>query len=129
MWNEFKAFLLKQNILALALAVVVGQATSSLVQAMVNDFIMPLVSLVARDPSAWKSKTLWIFGVGDFAAVLLNFVIIGFVAWRITKVFVREPAPPPKQAVKECPFCIQSIDARAIRCPHCTSELSGAGVA
>lgn len=133
MWTEFKAFLLKQNILALALAVVLGQATSSLVQAVVNDFIMPLVAVIGPNPESWKQSTWGFgklqFGIGDFGSVLLNFIIIGFVAWRITKLFIREPAAAAKPAVKECPFCIQTIDARAHRCPHCTSELVAVGAA
>jgi large conductance mechanosensitive channel len=127
MWRDFKAFLLKQNILALALAVVVGTATNDLVQAIVRDFIMPLVEAVTPT-DAWREATLQVgpvaFLVGDFAAVLLNFVIIGFVAWRITKMLIK-PAPPGEQpAIKKCRFCRMEVDAEASRCAYCTSELA-----
>ena len=128
MWTEFKAFLLKQNILALALAVVIGEATNKLVQAMVNDFVMPVVTLALPDPSAWQKSVFHIgklsLGWGDFVSVLINFVVIGFVCWRITKLLIKEPKAAAKPATKECRYCYQMIDARASRCPNCTSELS-----
>ena len=124
MLSEFKAFLLKQNILALALAVVVGTALNGLVKALVDDFIMPIVTY-ATPSGDWQHAKLELgpvkLGVGDFAAALLNFVIIGFVAWRISKAFIK---PDAKAPTKNCDFCKMSIDAAAIRCPHCTSQLA-----
>lgn len=128
MWTEFKAFLLKQNILALALAVVIGEATSKLVQAMVNDFVMPIITLALPNPALWQNAKLVIGKTelkwGDFVSVLINFVVIGFVCWRITKLLIKEPKAAAKPATKECRFCYQVIDARASRCPDCTSELA-----
>ncbi len=130
MLREFKAFLIKQNMLALALAVVIGAATNKLVQAIVDDFIMPVVG-AAAPAGEWQKAVLTVgpvkFGIGDFASVVLNFLIIGFVCWRITVALIKEPAAAPKAATKECPFCLQNIDARATRCPHCTSALTDAG--
>jgi large conductance mechanosensitive channel len=129
MWREFKAFLLKQNILALALAVVIGTATNDLVQALVRDFIMPIIQAITPTDS-WREATLQVgpvaFLIGDFAAVLLNFVIVAFVAWRLTKAFIKPPAPDAKPATKKCQFCKMEIDAEAVRCAHCTSELRAA---
>jgi large conductance mechanosensitive channel len=127
MWRDFKAFLLKQNILALALAVVVGTATNDLVQALVRDFIMPIVQAITPT-DAWRDATLNLgpvaFLIGDFAAAALNFIIIGFVAWRLTRMFIKEPPPPAKPATKKCQFCKMEIDAEATRCAHCTSQLA-----
>jgi large conductance mechanosensitive channel len=127
MLRDFKAFLLKQNILALALAVVVGTATNDLVQAIVRDFIMPIVQAVTPT-DAWREATLELgpvaFLIGDFAAVLLNFLIIGLVAWRITKMFIKPPPPEEKPAIKQCRFCKMEVDAEASRCAYCTSELA-----
>lgn len=124
--KEFKDFLLKQNVIALAIAVVVGTALNTLVKALVDDFIMPIV--VAIGPGGdWQTATWNVgsvkFGVGDFAAALINFLIIGLVAWRISKIFIK---PDPEAPKKDCPYCRMSIDAAAIRCPHCTSQLSPA---
>ena len=126
MWSEFKAFLLKQNILALALAVVVGTATNDLVQAVVNDFIMPVVQ-VLMPGEAWRAATIGYgrlqFLVGHFASVLLNFVIVAFVAWRLAKLFIKPPKPDEKPATRPCPFCKQVVDATATRCAYCTSPI------
>lgn len=126
MIKEFKEFLLKQNIIALAIAVVVGTALNTLVKALVDDFIMPVIA--AYGPGGeWQTATWDVgpvkFGIGDFIAALINFLIIGFVAWRIAKIFIKPEAEVPK---KDCPYCRMSIDAAAIRCPHCTSQLASA---
>ena len=123
MIKEFKDFLLKQNIVALALAVVVGTALNALVKAFVDDFIMPII--VAIGPGGdWQTATWSVgsvkFGVGDFMAAAINFLIIGFVAWRISKIFIKPAAEAPK---KDCAYCRMSVDAAATRCPYCTSQL------
>src|SRR6478672_4930555 len=104
MVKEFKEFLLKQNIIALAIAVVVGTALNALVKSLVDDFIMPII--VAIGPGGDWQKATWNvgtvkFGIGDFAAALINFLIIGFVAWRISKIFIKPAAEAPK---KSCPY-------------------------
>ena len=121
MLKDFKEFLLTQNVVALAIAVVVGTALNTLVKAVVDDFIMPII--VAMGPGGdWQTATWNVgavkFGVGDFAAAAINFIIIGLVAWRISKIFIK-PA-----AKRSCPFCRMSIDPAATRCANCTSQLA-----
>jgi large conductance mechanosensitive channel len=126
MWHDFKAFLLKQNALALAIAVVIGAALNKVVTALVDDFIMPVVGAVTPS-GAWRTMTLDVgpvkLGVGDFLSALLNFVIVGIVAWRLSKLV---PSAPSGPATKSCPRCFADIDARATRCSHCTSEFVAA---
>lgn len=126
MFKEFKEFLLKQNVVALAIAVVVGTALNTLVKAVVDDFIMPIIAAFGPG-GAWQTATWTVgkvkFGVGDFIAAVVNFIIIGFVAWRISKIFIKPAAETPK---KNCPYCRMSVDTAAIRCPHCTSQLAPA---
>jgi large conductance mechanosensitive channel len=124
MLKEFKDFLLKQNVVALAIAVVVGTALNTLVKALVDDFIMPIIAAAA--PGGEWQKATWDvgpvkFGVGDFLAALINFVIIGFVAWRISKIFIKPAAAAEKRL---CGFCKLEIEPAATRCPHCTSQLT-----
>jgi large conductance mechanosensitive channel len=126
MIKEFKDFLLKQNIVALAIAVVVGTALNTLVKALVDDFIMPIVAAIG--PGGEWQKATWDvgsvkFGIGDFIAAAIYFLIIGLVAWRISKVFIKPAAEAPK---KNCAYCRMSVDAAAIRCPYCTSQLAPA---
>lgn len=126
MWREFKAFLVKENVLALALAVVIGAALGKLVTAVVNDFIMPIVAVVTPGGN-WRAATIDVgpvqFLVGDFLGVLLDFLIIAFVVWRISKAFIRPAPAAEKPATRECPHCMSAIDARATRCAHCTATI------
>ena len=127
MWREFKSFLITQNALALAIAVIIGAALNKVVTSLVDDIIMPIVA-VAVPGGAWRTATLDLgpfrFGVGNLASALINFVIVGLVAWRISKAFIKPDAAKP--ATKSCPFCQMSdLDVRAMRCPHCTSALDG----
>jgi len=122
MFTDFKAFLLKQNVMSLAIAVVIGTALNTLVKALVDDFIMPIVAVLGPGGD-WKTATWDVgpfqFGVGDFLAALLNFLIIGLVAWRLSKLFLAPDTP-----TKTCQYCRSAVDPAASRCPHCTSELS-----
>ena len=129
MWREFKAFLVKENVLALAIAVVVGGALNALVGAVVEDLIMPVVAATTPDPATWQSAVTpgpVPFKIGHLGGALLNFIIVGFVAWRISKAFMRPAPAAEKPATRECPHCRSMIDARATRCAHCTATLVGA---
>ena len=129
MWREFKQFLVKENVLALAIAVVIGAAMAKLVTAVVNDFIMPIVSAVTPGGN-WRSYTLDVgpvrFLIGDFIGALIDFLIVAFVVWRISKALIRPAPAPEKPATRECPHCRSTIDARATRCAHCTATLAAA---
>jgi large conductance mechanosensitive channel len=129
MWREFKQFLVKENVLALAIAVVLGGAMGKLVTAIVNDFIMPIVEAVTPGGN-WRTATLDIgpvsFLIGDFIGALIDFIIIAFVIWRISKAFIRPAPAAEKPATRECPYCRSAIDARATRCAHCTATLEKA---
>lgn len=132
MLREFKAFLITQNVLALAVAVVMGAALTKVVDSLVADFIMPIVGAITPG-GTWREWTLGAgpvrFGIGNFLNAVLNFVIVGFVVWRMTKVFIKPPAPTPDAATKTCPFCRMTIDSAASRCPHCTSAFGAAAAA
>ncbi len=122
MMRDFRDFIVKQNFLALALAVVLGGAVGKVVQSVVDDFIMPLIA--AGSPAGNWQEAKWAlgpveFGVGNFASVFVNFLIIALVVWRIAKLFEGPPAPP----ARTCQFCKMVVDASASRCAHCTSQL------
>ncbi|HKG90690.1 MAG TPA: MscL family protein [Gemmatimonadaceae bacterium] len=126
MLRDFRTFLIKENVLALAIAVIIGAALNKLVTAVVDDFIMPVVAVVT--PGGEWQRATWNVGavqfkVGDFLSALLNFLIIGIVAWRLTRLFIKPAPAASAPATKQCPFCRMSIDAAASRCSHCTSQL------
>lgn len=127
MWEDFKKFLEKANVVGLALAVIVGGAAGALVKAMSDDFLMPIIGALLPE-GEWRTWTLDVgsikFGVGDFLGVFLNFAIISFVAWQIGKLFMKpEPPAPPAPPTKSCKFCLSTIPEAATRCAHCTSQL------
>lgn len=124
MIKEFKEFLLKQNVVALAIAVVVGTALNTLVKALVDDFIMPIIVVIGPGGD-WQTATWNVgpvkFGLGDFIAAAINFIIIGIVAWRISKIFIKPEAEAHKRI---CLYCRMTVDPAATRCPYCTSQLA-----
>ena len=126
MLSEFKAFLIKQNALALAIGVVIGAAMGDVVKGIVDDIIMPIVG-AAVPGGAWKTATVDVgsirFLIGDLVSRIIGFVIVAFVVWQLAKWFLK---PGPEAPTKPCPFCRMSLDPAATRCAHCTSQL-GAG--
>lgn len=139
MIREFNAFLMKNNILALALAVVIGTALAAVIGSLVADVIMPPVGLLLGGvdfqslfidlsgkgyPSlaAAKEAGAPTINYGNFINTVIIFIIVAFVVFLIAKTFVKEaPAAP----TKSCPRCTSDIPLAASRCPHCTSELGG----
>jgi len=139
MLRDFNAFLLKNNILALALAVVIGTALAAVIGSLVADVIMPPVGLLLGGVdfqslfidlsgkgyptlAAAKAAGAATVNYGSFINTVIIFIIVAFVVFLIYKAFVEAPAP-----VKACPRCTMDIPVSASRCPHCTSELSVAG--
>ena len=125
MLRDFRDFIVKQNFLALAIAVVLGGAVGKVIQALVDDFVMPIIA--AGTPGGeWQKSTVDVgpvkFLVGDFASVFLNFLIVAFVVWRIAKMF--EKPATPAAPTRTCQYCRMEMDAAASRCPHCTSQLT-----
>ncbi|HYB42500.1 MAG TPA: large conductance mechanosensitive channel protein MscL [Candidatus Methylomirabilis sp.] len=133
MVSEFIEFLRKTNALALAVAVIMGAAIGKVVSSVVNDLLMPVIGLWlgGGDWKSWQvplktapdGKVLSALGVGSFLGSLVDFVIIAFCVFLITRALLREPPAPPAPAVKACPACGESILARATRCKFCTSAV------
>ncbi len=101
MWSDFKKFAFKGNVIDLAVAVVLGAAFTSVVNAVVAGFIMPLVGEIVPGKS-WQTWTLWKFHVGELIAALLNFLIVAFVLFLIVSKLIKaldrrkpEVVPPP----------------------------------
>ncbi|HTP33851.1 MAG TPA: large conductance mechanosensitive channel protein MscL [Candidatus Acidoferrales bacterium] len=136
MIKGFKEFLLKNNVLALAIAVIVGGAVGKVVSSLAADLIMPLISLVL--PSGeWRaaklvlSKTVGPDGkeainalnYGTFFGNVVDFLIIAFVVYMLTKSLIKEaPAPPPPPS-KNCPRCKETIAVDATKCKFCTADI------
>jgi len=135
MLSEFRAFLVKTNALALAIGVIIGAALGTVVTSLVNDIIMPPVGLllggvdfaslrlVLREAVGGDPATEVAIRYGAFINALIAFVIVVFVVWRLSKMFIREEAPAQEPELKSCPFCLEQVPAAATRCRACTSNL------
>jgi large conductance mechanosensitive channel len=145
MFKEFKEFAMRGNVLDLAIGVIIGVAFGAVVNSAVNDLIMPPIGMATGNvdfkdlfvslngqsyPSLAAAKTAGapVIAYGQFLNTVLNFLIVAFVIFlivkqvnRLKKAFVAPEAP----ATKDCPFCANSIPAKATRCGFCTSEVSG----
>jgi len=142
MLSEFKKFILRGNVLDLAIGVIIGAAFGKIVTSLVNDIFMPVIGLAlgAMDFSnrfvslngkaydtlaAAKADKAPTLDYGLFINTIIEFLIIAFVIFLIVKQVNRFfPAPPPPPAsTKECPQCCTAIPLAAKRCPACTSTL------
>jgi len=105
MWTEFKTFLIKDNIIGLAIAFIIGAAMVKLVTSVVDDVIMPVVNLAtAATGGNWKDWYIPLTSagaegpkmlVGNVIGAIINFLVIGFICWRIAKAFVKpKPVTP-----------------------------------
>jgi large conductance mechanosensitive channel len=131
MLKEFKDFVMRGNVLDLAVAVIIGGAFGKIVGSLVNDIIMPLIGLVMGGVSfADLSFTVGsaVVKYGSFIQTVVDFLVIAFVIFLIVKAannIKKAPAPaaPAESTTKECPKCFTTIPIKATRCPHCTSEI------
>jgi large conductance mechanosensitive channel len=134
-WKDFKNFLLRGNLLDLAVAVVVGVAFTALVDALVKDLITPLIAAVAGKQS-FADLTFTVHGsqfdYGAFLNALLSFVLIAVVVFflvvrPVSKLMDRLGLTPKEEPVRECPECLSKVPKAATRCAYCTSPLTAAG--
>ncbi len=131
MLKEFKAFVMRGNVLDLAVAVIIGGAFKTIISSLVSDILMPLIGLVMGGVDfAGLSFSVGaaVVSYGMFIQAIVDFIVIAFVIFMIVKSANKtkkeEPAPlPAEPTTKECPHCFTEISIKATRCPNCTSEL------
>lgn len=143
MLEEFKKFILRGNVVDLAVAVVIGGAFGKIIASLTNDVIMPPIGLLlgkvdfkelyinlsGTDYPSLKAATdagAATINYGMFLNTIIEFLIIAFVLFLVIKAINKmypKPAEPAPAPTKECPFCKSSIPEAASRCPHCTSQL------
>ena len=133
--KEFKEFISRGNVMDMAVGVIIGGAFTAIVTSLVNEILMPVLSLVTGGLDFTslcivlrEGENAATLNYGAFIAAIINFLLIAFVIFLLVKMinnFSRkkkeeEPAPV---TTKTCPFCKEEISIDATRCPHCTSEL------
>jgi large conductance mechanosensitive channel len=150
MLKEFKEFAVKGNAFDLAVGVIIGAAFGGIVSSLVKDIIMPPISALTggldfsnkfvvlkagKDGAdsftniadAVKAGAVT-WNYGNFITLVINFMIVAFAIFLMVRALnrMKEPKPNEPAVAKDCPACTMSIPIKATRCPHCTSELSGA---
>lgn len=146
MLKEFKEFIMRGNVLDMAVGIVIGVAFGKIVTSFVEDVLMPPIGrLIGRVDfsnlfvslsgqhydtlAAAKAAGAATINYGVFVNAVLNFLIVAFAIFLLIRQvnrLKRPPAAAPAPVTKECPFCYSSIALKATRCAHCTSELRAA---
>jgi large conductance mechanosensitive channel len=134
--REFRAFILRGNLVDLAIAVVIGAAFTAVVNALVRDLITPLIAAIFGEPD-FDTLSFTIngsqFGYGDFLNALLTFVIVAAVVFFLVVKPVNllmarlRTEPDVESPTRGCPECLSQIPVAARRCAFCTSEVAPVG--
>jgi large conductance mechanosensitive channel len=152
MFKDFKEFIMRGNVVDMAIGIVIGAAFGTIVKSFVDDVLMPPIGLLlgkvdfsnlfmvlkegtkATGPyaslAAAKAAGAVTLNWGIFINTIISFIIIAFAVFLLIKAINRmqreKEAPAPEATTKECPFCFTAIPIQASRCPHCTSQLTAA---
>jgi large conductance mechanosensitive channel len=144
MWQDFRAFIMRGNVVDLAIGVIIGAAFGKVISSLVTDILMPPIGLALghvdfsslfitlsahQYPSiaAAKAAGAPTLNIGIFINAVIDFVIVAFVVFLVMRAvnrLVPKPVPPKPAEMKECPYCISPVPKAASRCPHCTSDLA-----
>jgi large conductance mechanosensitive channel len=142
MWNDFRAFIMRGNVVDLAIGVIIGAAFGRIVSSLVSDIIMPPIGLLLGQVdfssifitlsshhydtiAAAKAAGAPTINIGVFINAVIDFLLVAFVVFLVMR-YVNKmlpKAPPPAATTKDCPYCISAIPLAATRCPNCTSQL------
>ena len=152
-FGEFKTFIMRGNVMDLAVGVIIGGAFQSIVNAFINDLIMPFIGLltgginfkeqflilklpegveaaeVTYANAAELGATIW--GYGAFITAVINFIIMAFVVFLLVKAInkasevgkKKEEEKPAEPTTKTCPHCFEEVNIKATKCPHCTGDI------
>ena len=135
--SEFQAFILRGNVVDLAVGIVIGAAFGTVVSALVKDLITPLLAAIGGQPDFSKlsftiNKSTFLYG--DFINAVISFIILAAVIFFFvvkpvnTLMSMRKTETPVLPTTRDCPYCLSSVPIKATRCAFCTSELSQAAV-
>ncbi len=146
MYNAFKTFIMRGNVVDLAVGVVIGAAFGKIVGSFVEDVLMPpiglalghvdfsnlFINLSDKDyPSVAVAKAAGAatLNYGVFINNIINFLIIAFAIFLLVKQINRmqQPAPEAAPTTKDCPYCLSAIPLNATKCAHCTADLNPVG--
>lgn len=128
MLKEFREFVMRGNVLDLAVGVIIGAAFGKIVSSLVNDLLTPVIGLLfGKIDFSEQAVTIGETAIrwGAFLQSIIDFVLVAFFIFLIVKAAnkMKKSPPPADPTTRECPHCFSAISIKAIRCPHCTSEI------
>jgi large conductance mechanosensitive channel len=145
MLKEFKEFIMRGNVLDLAVGIIIGAAFGKIVTSFVGDILMPPIGLVLgkvdfaslfvnlsdthyatlAEAKAAGAATI---NYGLFISAIIDFLVIALVIFLVVRQAnkLRKEPPPAEPDTRDCPFCLSTVPIKAVRCAHCTSELKAA---
>jgi large conductance mechanosensitive channel len=149
MLKEFKEFIMRGNVIDMAVGIIIGAAFGTIIKSLVDDVIMPPIGLllgnvdfsnlfiVIREGkvagafdtlAAAKAAGAITVNYGIFINTIISFLIVAFAVFMLIRSVnkLKREAPPPEADTKECPYCLSVIPLKASRCAHCTAEIKGA---
>ena len=132
LWNEFKEFAFKGNMIDLAIAVVIGAAFGKVIDAVVKNLFLPALSYIPGLHGGWEKWAIGRIQIGPLLAELLNFFIIALAVFlvivkglQLLKGRKKAPPAPNEPTIKECPYCLSEIPYKASRCKFCATDQPG----
>jgi len=146
MFKEFKEFVMKGNVIDMAVGIIIGAAFGTIIKSLVDDVLMPPIGLLLGNVdfsnllvvikegkvagpyatlAAAKAAGAVTVNIGVFINTVISFLIVAFSVFLVIKSVnrLKKEPPPPDPTTKDCPLCCTAIPVKATRCPHCTSEL------
>lgn len=134
---EFKKFIMRGNVMDMAVGVIVGGAFTSIVTSLNQDILTPILAIFGGTDFSYLTLTLGtgegapVLTYGNFITAVINFLITALVIFLMIKLINKvgdklshkEEEKPAAPTTKKCPFCMSEIAIEATRCPHCTSKL------
>lgn len=145
MWKEFKEFVMRGNVMDMAIGIILGAAFGKIVTSLVGDILMPPIGLILGHVdfanlfiglsgqhydtlAAARTAGVASINYGLFLNTVIDFVIVAFAIFMLVKQVnkLKRPAPVPVPSTRECPFCLSAIPLKASRCAFCTSEVKAA---
>lgn len=133
--SEFKEFISRGNVIDMAVGIIIGGAFTTIVNSLVNDITMPLITLVTGGTDfsglnftlKGEGESAIVLSLGNFIGAIINFLLIALVVFLfvkgVNKLRRKKEEAPAAPTTKKCPYCFEEIPIEATRCPHCTSEL------
>lgn len=129
-FNEFKKFIMRGNVIDLAVGVIIGAAFQAIVTSLTTDIISPVLGIfggIDFSDLVWEINGVKIM-YGNFITAIINFLIMAFVIFLLVKLInkimtIGKKPVEEKKTTKICPFCCSEISIKATKCPHCTSDV------